>query len=386
MAENEEQTEVTSADEQAGSVVDTIEDIIDDSRTPNRTAPRVNGIAANGTVATNGTATTERSLEHIPANLEPEPTRSVCDVLVAIPAYNEETTIGEVVRYASDHADQVLVIDDGSEDDTANRAASAGAIVIEHGRNRGYGAALKTAFEVAQRYGACHLLVIDGDGQHDPADIPQLVASQECTGAHLVIGSRFIDGATSNAPLYRRIGLRTINILTNLSMGVVRSTSWVKDTQSGFRAYDQEMIQTLAADGSIGDWMDASTDVLYHAHHHSYTIEEVPIAVEYGVENASSQAPLSHGIVLVRNILKTIERERPLTAIAVPGFGLTFGGLGFGYWALTNYIQSGSFSVGLALTSAFLVIIGILACFTAIVLHSLSTYFSNTGMQGGMFR
>lgn len=313
----------------------------------------------------------------------PEPaTESACEVMVAIPAYNEGAAIAEVVRQASEYADRVVVVDDGSDDDTADSAATAGAVVIEHGRNRGYGAALKTAFEAAREYDARHLVILDGDGQHDPADVPQLVDTQETTGAPLVIGSRFVDGATSNAPLYRQLGLKTVNTLTNLSMGVVRADSRVSDTQSGFRAYNREAIATLAEDLSIGDWMDASTDILYHAHHYGYEIEEVPITVEYEVENASSQAPFSHGMVLVRNILKTVERERPLTVLAMPGFSLTVVGMGFGYWALTNYIQSGTFSVGLALTASVLALVGIFACFTAIVLHALSTYFQNAGIDG----
>jgi glycosyltransferase involved in cell wall biosynthesis len=369
----EEHTSVSSADEQSGPA---LEDIIDESQIPPRSAHRV------GNITRNGTATTEqRHKQLVETTSEPD-----CQVLVAIPAYNEEVTIGGIVRDASEHADQVLVVDDGSDDDTAAKAETAGAIVIEHSRNRGYGAALKTAFRGAKQYGTRYLVVLDGDGQHDPVDVPQLVETQEHTDAHLVIGSRFVNGATSNPPLYRRIGLKIINVLTNLSMGVVRTASWVSDTQSGFRAYDREAIETLAVDESIGDWMDASTDILYHAHHQSYVIEEVPIEVEYDVENVNSQAPISHCVVLVRNILKTIERDRPLTALAVPGFGLTFSGVGFGYWALINYINSGTFSVGLALTATFLVLVGLFACFTAIVLHSLSTYFSGNRRNGGPFR
>jgi hypothetical protein len=363
-----------NGDEQAASAIYDLEDIIDDSSTSTRgMRPPVNDIGRNGTIM---------EQRHQTAAEGPDSSESVCVVAVAIPAYNEETTIGEIVRYASNHVDQVFVVDDGSNDDTAAQAAAAGAVVIEHGRNRGYGAALKTGFEMARRKGVHHLVVLDADGQHDPADIPRLVAAQEDTGAHLVIGSRFVDGVTSKIPLYRRIGLKLINGLTNLSLGVVRSASRVNDTQSGFRAYDREAIETLSADGNIGDWMDASTDILYHAHHHDYAIEEVAVTIEYDVVNANSQAPVSHLVVIVRNILKTIERERPLTALAVPGFGLTFGGLGFGYWAITDYIQSGTFSVGLALTATFLVLVGIFACFTAIVLHSLSTYFSNNGKHG----
>lgn len=360
-------------DEQSGAAIYALEDLIDDSDT-STTRPSIDAHEA---------ITEQR---HRTTTVSSDPSESVCGVAVAIPAYNEEATIGEIVQCASDHADQVFVVDDGSDDDTADRAAAAGAVVIEHRKNRGYGAALKTGFEMARRYGTRHLAVLDGDGQHDPSDVPRLVAAQENTDAHLVIGSRFVDGITSNIPLYRRIGLKLINGLTNLSMGVVRSSSRVSDTQCGFRVYDQRAIETLARDGNIGDWMDASTDILYHAHHHDYAIEEVSITVEYDVVNANSQDPVPHVVVLVRNILKTIERERPLTALAVPGFGLTFGGLGFGYWAITNYIQSGTFPVGLAFTSAVLILIGIFACFTAIVLHSLSTYFSNNRMQGGVYR
>ncbi|WP_435078240.1 glycosyltransferase family 2 protein [Halococcus sp. AFM35] len=360
----------------------------DGSTTGERTAPLIESNGARtarafesvDTLAGNGmTAGHERTAEGEPVSTL---AGSGCEVLVAIPAYNEASTIGGVVERAREYADAVLVIDDGSDDDTADSAVTAGALVSEHGRNRGYGAALKTVFAVAQRADVAHLVVLDGDGQHDPADVPRLVDAQQDTAANLVIGSRFVGGVASNVPLYRRAGLKTINTLTNLSMGVVRTSSRVSDTQSGFRAYDREAIATLAADPAIGDWMSASIDILYHAHHYDYAIEEVAIEVSYDVENPSTHAPVSHGVALVRNILKTIERERPLTALAVPGFSLTFGGLGFGYWAATNYVQSGTFPFGLALMAVFLTLLGIFACFTAIVLHSLSTYFESAGREG----
>jgi len=332
-----------------------------------------------GTVAGNGTDARRRAAESEPVSTL---VGADCEVLVAIPAYNEASTIGGIVERVREYADHILVIDDGSDDDTADSAATAGAFVSEHGRNRGYGAALKTAFAAARRVDAAHLVVLDGDGQHDPADVSRLVDAQKTTAANLVIGSRFVDGVASNVPLYRRAGLMTINALTNLSMGIVRADSRVRDTQSGFRAYDRETIASLADDPAISDWMSASIDILYHAHHHDYVIEEVPIEVSYDVEDASTHAPISHGVALVRNILKTIERERPLTALAVPGFSLTFGGLSFGYWAATNYVRSGTFPFGLALMAVFLTLLGILACFTAIVLHSLSTYFESAGREG----
>jgi hypothetical protein len=354
-----------SASEGVGSAVD----VADGDHVPDRIHPLESDSSENGRQPTERTSGS--------ASVHAGP-----DVMVAIPAYNEEATIGDVVRRVAEHADLVLVVDDGSGDSTAVRAAEAGAVVSTHDRNRGYGAALKTAFETAKGHGVNHLVVLDADGQHDPADVPRLVRAQATTHAPLVIGSRFVEGAVSNAPFYRRVGLRVINLLTNLSMGIVRADSRMSDTQSGFRAYDREAIETLAEDMTIGDWMDASTDILYHIHHHDYPVEEVPITVTYDVANASSQDPLSHGMILLQNILKTIERERPLTALALPGFSLTFGGLGVGYWAVVSYVQSGTFPVGLSLSAVFLVLVGIFACFTAIVLHSLSTYFENAGIDG----
>lgn len=306
----------------------------------------------------------------------PKPTvESTPDILVAIPAYNEEVTIADVVTHARHSADEVIVIDDGSTDETATRAREAGATTIEHESNRGYGAALKSAFREAKRCDANHLVVLDGDGQHDPTDIPELVERQQSEEAELVIGSRFLNESQTSLPFNRHIGIQIINILTNVSLGVVRSQSWVTDTQSGFRAYNSRAIKSLTDDDSIGDGMCASTDILHHAHRYDYSIEEVETTIDYDVENASNQNPISHGLHLVRNILRTIEQERPIAALGVPGFASSLVGVWFGYLTVANFVSSGLFRLGLALLTAFFVLAGIFACFTAIILHSLNQHF-----------
>ena len=293
--------------------------------------------------------------------------------LVAIPAYNEAATIGAVVAGVVEHEEHVLVIDDGSTDGTVERARAAGATVFERKRNGGYGAALKTAFREAHKRRAEQLVILDGDGQHDPADIPRLLAALRDDGADIAIGSRFAAGSETEIPLYRRGGLAVINLLSNLSLGVVRSRSWINDTQSGFRAYDRRAIESLLADDEVGDRMSASTDILYHAHHNDYVIKEVGTTIDYDVADGSQHNPISHGIHLVMNIVKTVERDRPITFLGVPGFLSAFIGLGFGYWTITNFINSGSFPNGLALASLFFVLIGLFACFSAVMLHALST-------------
>ncbi|WP_227377257.1 glycosyltransferase family 2 protein [Haladaptatus halobius] len=304
--------------------------------------------------------------------------RTASGVLVGIPAYEEAATIGEVVSRVRVHASAVLVVDDGSSDETGERARAAGAEVIRNDRNRGYGAALQTLFREAKNRGADHLVVLDGDGQHDPDDVPKLVEKQRETGAELVIGSRFAEDTESDVPSYRRIGLQVVNVLTNLSLGVVRADSWVRDTQSGFRAYDARFVETLTEDELLGDSMDASTDILYHAQRHGYGTETVGTEIKYDT-GESSLNPVQHGVILVGNILRTVEREHPLTILGVPGFFGAFVGLGFGYWTFTNYIQTETFPLGLAITSALFLLAGIFSCFTAIVLHSLDAHLGGRG-------
>jgi len=296
--------------------------------------------------------------------------------LVAIPAYNEAATAGQVVRETRPFADEVLVVDDGSDDGTAAAARDAGATVVEHDTNRGYGSALKTAFREADDRNATSLAILDADGQHDPEDIPALVERLDSGDAEVVIGSRFTSDSDTDFPLYRRVGLAVINVLTNLSMGVVRPRSWVHDTQSGFRLYGAEAVESISADDSIVDHMGASTDILHHAHEHNYPIAEVGTTVSYTVDNASNANPVAHGLTLLSNILKTIERERPITIIGIPGFTLTLAGFLLGYWVVLDYAATGALASGVALLAALSTLIGSLACFSAIILHSLTVRLS----------
>ncbi|MDL0131625.1 glycosyltransferase family 2 protein [Halobacterium salinarum] len=304
----------------------------------------------------------------------PQKANDEVDVLVGIPAYNESATIGDVVTETKPYADHVIVVDDASTDATAQKAKAAGATVVSHNDNQGYGAALKTVFEEAVTRNAQHLVILDGDGQHDANDIPKAIQTQKESKADIVIGSRFEPDSDTGLPLYRRLGLAIVNTLTNLSMGVIRRKSWVRDTQSGFRTYNRDAITSLSEDESLGNGMNASTDILFHAHEHGYDIKEVGTTINYDVDNPSSHNPFSHGLTLVSNILKTVEREHPIATLGAPGFLSTATGIGFGYWTLSNFLNSGTFPIGLAIISIFFVLTGIFASFTGIILHSLNAH------------
>lgn len=225
------------------------------------------------------------------------------DLMIGIPAYNEAHAIASIVGAALTYADTVVVIDDGSQDDTSERAHLAGATVVTHERNQGYGGALRTLFDTALAADVDHLIILDGDGQHDANDIPKLLQAQRDTGAEIVIGSRFVDGANSKLPLYRRFGLVVVNTLTNLIMRLQYSRMGVSDTQSGFRAYDREAIKTIAGADDLGYGMDASLDILFHAARREYDIEEVPSTINYDIEDASTHNPIIHGLTLVWRIM-----------------------------------------------------------------------------------
>ena len=292
-------------------------------------------------------------------------------VLAGIPAYNEGNTIGGVVEAVAQYVDEVLVVDDGSTDRTALEAKAAGATVVQHERNRGYGAALQTIFEQANGGLVDHLVILDADSQHDPSDIPKLVTEQRETEADIVIGSRFVDGGETNAPAYRHAGLFVVNTLTNLSFGRYNPKTWIRDTQCGFRAYSKDAIASLAAADDIGDQMSASTDILNHAVQHDYDLLEVGTTVDYDVERASTQHPLSHGYSLVQNIVRIVEHKHPLPVLGVPGFLSWFVGLIVAHWMVGNFASSGTIALPLVLVAGFFVMSGLMLCTMAVVLHLL---------------
>ncbi len=301
-----------------------------------------------------------------------EPASEAPRVLVGIPAYNAEGAIAEVVRGASAFADEVLVVDDGSADGTADRAREAGATVVVHERNRGYGGALKTIFAEAHDREAAHLVTIDADGQHDPAEIPRLVAAQEETGTGVVIASRYVADARTEIPFVRSIGLGVVNLLTNLSLGRVRPSGWVRDTQSGFRAYTAPAVASIHGGWDIGEGMWASTDILYQASVDGFDFHEIGTAIAYDVEHGSSESALTHGTGLVHNIAGILERAHPIALLALPGLAAVVVGAVLSQWAL-RLPADGLLFLVVAIATVATAIGGVMIVL-AILFHVLNTH------------
>lgn len=157
----------------------------------------------------------------------------------AIPCLNEAEHIAVVVRGVRLYLPTVFVVDDGSTDGTAQAAEAAGAQVLRHATCRGKGAALATVWAEARRRGFRWALCLDGDGQHDPADIPAMLVRAAQTGAELVVGNRFHNGH-ANVPWMRRAANRWMS----RQLSRLAGTS-LPDTQCGFRLLDLELHRRL---------------------------------------------------------------------------------------------------------------------------------------------
>jgi glycosyltransferase involved in cell wall biosynthesis len=214
-------------------------------------------------------------------------------IVAGIPALNAAETIVSVINRAKLFVDVVVVIDDGSKDETAIVSSQAGAIVIKHQKNIGYGAALSSAFKVAQEIGAEALVIIDSDGQHNPNEIPKVLKPIICAKADISIGSRFLTDFPNSVPVYRTIGIRILNLVTNVLGANVR------DSQSGFRAYSKTAITSVKP--SING-MGAGSEILIRAKYLGLQVVEVPINCIYD-SNSSTQNPLRHGLSIVRSLM-----------------------------------------------------------------------------------
>ena len=221
-------------------------------------------------------------------------------VIVTIPCFNTASSISDVVSRSLQYADQVIVIDDGSSDDTAEKAKQAGALVISHCANRGYGEAIKSCFEAGKASEADILVTLDGDGQHNPEEIQSVVAPILNNEADMVIGSRFLSQQIT-MPGYRRFGIKVITLLVNLGAKVK-----VYDAQSGFRAYSRQALDAISIKES---GMSISVEILIRARKAGLRVEEVATSCQYH-QSSSTKNPVVHGLEVAFSVVRLRSRTR----------------------------------------------------------------------------
>jgi hypothetical protein len=230
-------------------------------------------------------------------------------VLVIIPAYNEaaniDTTLAATVHTVP--ADAVVVIDDGSRDDTGARARAFGVRVVRHPFNLGYGVALQTGYKYAQQHGADWLVQLDADGQHDPGDIPRLLAPLQAGIADLALGSRFIRLSGYTMTAVRDTGRLIFQRLLQALGG-----PYIADPTSGYQAMSARVIDFYCNDFFPVDYPDA--DMLLLLHRFGFRIVEVPVEMAPSLRGTSmhqGSAILYYIYKMVLSLLRSASMPRP---------------------------------------------------------------------------
>ena len=280
-------------------------------------------------------------------------------IIVGMPAYNEEKYIGSIILQARQHAGEVIVVDDGSTDNTVRISQLAGATVIKHLDNKGYGATIQDILIEAKKRNPAVLVILDADSQHDPNEIPVLVEAV-FNGADLVIGSRKI--LKDKIPAYRKIGQKVISYLSRSLSGKKLS-----DTESGFRAYSSKALDVLEPKEK---GMAVSAEIISEATKKGLKITEVPVSIIY-TGDGSTLNPLIHGLGVFHRILVMISERRPLLFFGAFGCISLILGVVAGIMVVQTLQTNQYLSMGTALLSMLFITVGMLSIFTGVILDVL---------------
>jgi len=203
-------------------------------------------------------------------------------VWIVMPAYDEERSIGAVINALHREGwNNIIVVDDGSRDRTAEIARRKGAVVVRHGRNMGLGAALRTGLTKARELGADRAVTFDADGQHDPKAVRPLVEAVD--GCDLVIGQReFV-----NPPLHKRLGNFVLNFITKMLGGILT------DSQSGMRAFSRRALEVIRI---RSDRYEVSSEIIVQARRKGLRIGEVPVRCFFTEYSKARGTTIASGI------------------------------------------------------------------------------------------
>lgn len=306
-------------------------------------------------LATHRALATPYLVEHTNQHVQ----RQTGSTVALIPAYNEERFIGSLVLAIKSYVDEVVVVDDGSHDRTAEIARKAGATVVQHELNQGKATAVNTGFTYLRQIKPSAMVMLDGDGQHCAEDIPQVLAPVLAGEADIVVGSRFQD-VKSAIPAYRQVGQHSLTLATNLTSGV-----WVSDSQSGFRAFSSRAIERLSF--SQGGF-SIESEMQFLVRDHQLRVAEVPIKVIYA--EPAKRNPVSHGMQVLNGIMQLVGQSRPLLFFGSVGLVVFLVGMLLGLYIIDIYTRTQDLAIGYGLVTVVLCVVGVLLLFAGVILHS----------------
>ncbi|OGO18151.1 MAG: hypothetical protein A2Z15_02410 [Chloroflexi bacterium RBG_16_50_11] len=281
-------------------------------------------------------------------------------IIACMPAFNEAKYIGSVVLQTRQYVDEVIVVDDGSADNTVEIAELAGARVVRHAKNSGYGAAIQSIFAEARKIDPDVLVILDADAQHSPQDIPSVIKPILDDGCDFVIGSRHEQ--SEKIPFYRRFGQKVI-----LRSVKTLSEDNLTDTECGFRAFSRKAIQSLELRET---GMAISAETVAEAARKNLKVTQIPVAVTYS-KDSSTLNPVAHGLGVFTRVLAMISEQRPLYFFGLGGLILVTIGLGFGIRVVAMFTDTRILPTGNTLLAAVLIVIGMFSIFTGLVLSAL---------------
>jgi len=280
-------------------------------------------------------------------------------VVVVIPAYNEERFIGSVILRVQKLVDKIIVVDDGSVDATGEIARAAGAIVMRHEKNQGKGVALNTGFCFARTLEPEVVITLDADGQHVPEEIVKLSAPILDGKADIVVGSRYLEN-TSKVPRHRIWGHRFFNMMTGQASGISLS-----DSQSGFRAFSKRALETITFKSSS---FSVESEMQFLASEQNLNIVEVPITIHY--DEKPKRSVMVHGLIVLNGLLRLVGQYRPLLFLGLTGLILIAAGLAWALPVINIYRRFQIIPLGYFFISVALNLSGLFSLFTGIILHS----------------
>ena len=283
-------------------------------------------------------------------------------IVIGIPAFNEEKNIAVLIIQLKKIADKIIVCNDGSTDLTSEIAEELGATMINHKKNLGYGAAIRSIFLKSKDLDGDILVTFDADGQHRIEDINRVINPIINGESDLVIGSRFLDESAKEVPRYRKAGIKLITKITNATI-----KKQLTDSQSGFRAYSKKVLNELNP-SELG--MGISTEILIKASAKNFRISEVPIKIVYDGDT-STHNPISHGSSVLLSTIKFTSIEHPLKFYGIPSMIFFAIGLLFTSLSIEYYADIGRLNTNLTLIGAGSILIAVVLLLTGILLYSL---------------
>ena len=316
-----------------------------------------------------------QNLSHFKDNFmtgdDPDHKQHINRTLAIIPCFDEEAAIGSVVLKTRRYVDEVLVIDDGSSDQTTKIAREAGATVLSHKTNLGKSATIKTGFQYALDNDFEHVVTLDGDGQHDADEIPNvldnLFTGKNGEKADISIGTRY--GEDTEMPRWRRVGKRVLDYTTSFG-----NDGFLTDSQSGFRAFNKKAMSGIIP-RLKGRGFSTESEQLMIASSLGLNVVNTHISCKYqSIGNSdvtSTKTPTSHGFGVLGYVLWLVAEKRPLLFIGVPGFALVVASVLWAILTFQLYNQTGVFSISYALITGVLLMVGALALFMGLLLNTI---------------